>query len=184
MRPAVWLLVGFLGLSGCGLVRQQVAQSEYDQIIQEKALAVASSRELDPIRQKVWMGQLKEEPPLSMMTLPEKATATEKPAIEKWHEILLGQKRKLVALVKQYYSSTGASRLEALYANRLALVVELYSQNISYGEYNKRTKDLYVKDIQEEADMQERQSLIQQMRPEAPKDSFSCYTAGNQTSCR
>lgn len=186
MRTIALLLIGFLSLSGCGLVREQMAQSEYDRVIKEKALAVESSRDLDPIREKVWMGALKDEPPLSMMTLSEKATTAEKLAIEKWHEILLDQKKKLVALAKQYNSSTNASRLEVLYANRIALVVELYGQNIGYGEYNKKTKDLYVKRLQEEADTQQQQSLIQQMRPPAPpapKTSFSCYTIGNQTHC-
>lgn len=148
-------------------------KSGYDRIRNENKLAVESSKELDPIREKVWMGPLKDEPPLHMMTLSEKSTTAEKPAIEKWREILLDQKKKMVAHAEQYYGSTVASRGEVLYANRIALIVELYSQNISYGEYNRKTKDLYVKYVEEEAGMEQQQSRIQQMKPPTPNTSYT-----------
>ncbi len=103
MRLTVLLLIVLISLSGCGLIKMQIANSERDRIINERTFAVESSSELDPIRGKVWMGGLDKEPPLSMLTLSEKATEAEKPAIHKWHEIMANQKAQIVALAQKYY---------------------------------------------------------------------------------
>lgn len=182
LRIVAWLLISFLGVSGCGLVRTQIANSERDRIINETRLAVESSRELDPIRAKVWMGGFDNDPPLSMFTLAEKATDAEKPAIDKWHEIVVNKKTKMLALAQQY-DPLQAGMVETLAANYISLIVELYSQNISYGEYNKKSKDAYVNFSHQFSDMRLRQSLVPRMTPPPAKTSFSCYTIGNQTTC-
>lgn len=159
-----------------------MANSERDRIINERKLAVESSRELDPIRGKVWMDGLDKEPPLSMLTLSEKATEVEKTAIRKWHEIMANQKNQIVALAQKYYLLQ-AGMIETAYANHISLIAELYSQSLSYGEYNKKAKDIYIIYTQQLSDIQLQQSLVGQLKPPAPKTSFSCYTIGNQTHC-
>lgn len=168
-------------LSGCGLVRERIANSERDRIMNERKLAVSSS-ELDPIRGKVWMGGLDKEPPLSMLSLSEKATEAEKPAIQKWHEIMADQKVQIVALAQTYYPLQ-AGLVEGAYSNHISLIADLYGQSLSYGEYNKKAKDIYVTYTQQLSGIQLQQSLAHQLRPPAPKTSFSCYTIGNQTYC-
>ena len=175
MKAVALMLMGFLNLSGCGLVRDQMAKSELDRFINERNLAVESNRELDPIRGKVWMGGFKNEPPLSMLTLSEKATDTERPAIAKWHEIVIDHKAKFVALVQKYYpleADMTAGMTEAAYANLISLIAELYSQNLTYGQYNKRGKEEYVKFVQQLSAMKLERSRIQAMWPPTPKTSF------------
>lgn len=181
----ILLAVISASLAGCGLVIKQRANSERERIASETQLAVASSRELDPIRGKVWMHGLDKEPPLSLLVLSEKATDAEKPAIAKWHEIVAANKNKAVAFAQKYYPLQ-AGMVETSYANLLSLIAELYSQNLSYGEYNKKVKDINTAFVKQASDMRLQQSLIQQLRPPPsppPKTSFSCYTIGHQTHC-
>lgn len=182
MRLTVLLLIVLISFSGCGPITMQMANSERDRIINERTFAVESSSELDPIRGKVWMGEIDKEPPLSMLTLSEKATEAEKPAIHKWHEIMANQKAQIVALAQKYYPLQ-AGMIETAYANHISLIAELYGQSLSYGEYNKTAKDIYVTYTQQLSDIQLQQSLVGQLKPPVPTTSFSCYTMGNQTYC-
>lgn len=176
-RALSLVLLAFISTSlvDCGLGIAQIADPEHEhlaRIVSEGQLAVDSSRELDPIRGKVWMYGFDKEPPLSMLVLSEKATDAEKPAIAKLYEITVAFKNKMVAFMQEYHPLQ-VGMLETIHANRISLIVELYSRNLSYGDYNKKAKDVHTAVVKQLSDMQLQQS----------KTLFSCYTIGHQTNC-
>lgn len=185
VKTVLLLMAGFIAvtnLAGCGLARKHMLNSDIQRMTNERDALIESTRELDPIREKVWMGAMKDDPPLSMLTLSEKPTDAEKPAIAKWHKISAIYKTKIIAIGQEYFPhAVGA--MEEMYSTRSGLIVELHDQSISYGEYNRRVQQAYTKYAQQVSNIELQQSRIEQMRPPSPKTSFSCYTIGNQTHC-
>ena len=179
MRTVALILIGLIGLSACG---QHKAILERDRIHGERKAAIDSARELDPIRGKVWMDGFDKDPPLSMLTLSEKPTEAEKPAIQKWHEINLAHNAKTAAYAEQYLPLT-VGMVKTFQSNFISQIVELYSQNLSYGEYNRKSKEEYVKFTQQWSALELELARIQATRQPVPKSSFRCHTAGSTTYC-
>ncbi len=88
---------------------------------------------------------------LAMMASTEKPTEEERKMIFRSLEITMGCQKEMLDVVRQYYAAPIVTTLEAAQNQALGLGLELYEGRLTYGECNRKGKELYTNFVQANA---------------------------------
>ena len=108
--------------------------------------ALAADRRLDSIREKIFLGNLKEMP-LSFLAIASKATEEERPVIE-YLEQLRRDIRVRSSQLQQRCVPWAVPIFEMGAAAAFSLVADVYTGKTTYGEYNRQRMELTNKVLQ------------------------------------
>jgi hypothetical protein len=93
--------------------------------------------DLKPIASKVWLG-LRKDQPFTMMTITDKVTDADRPALLAWVNATQECTRQGAPWLQQYLPPQFGSIIERATAKFLANVADLYAGKITYGDFAKK----------------------------------------------
>jgi hypothetical protein len=138
----------FFMLSACSQpsrIREETRRNEYREAQQNLNVRCRHSftdPSLDVIRNKVALGSL-DDTTLEMLTDQSKPTDEEKVAIQKWVWLRSYCSREQTALYRRSSAPEHVITLDQVFSDRvLFLITDIYKGSLTYGEFNKRRKEL------------------------------------------
>lgn len=149
----------FLSIGGCAnqarlqqqqqlAERQRQAQMAMQAVVDDCMAKKRSEPGLQAmLGSKVPLGDIREMT-LAMMASTEKPTEEERKMIFRSLEITMGCQKNMLDVTRQYYAAPAVTTLEAAFNHALGLGLEAYHGRLTYGEWNRKVKELYTNYMQ------------------------------------